>query len=89
MTDRSERGHRVIDTGPYRYVRHPGYVGFVGWALSAPLLLGSWWALVPAVLTIASMVIRTALEDRTLHEELSGYREYASRVRYRLIPGVW
>lgn len=85
----TERGHHVIDTGPYRIVRHPGYLGLFGWCLSTPLFLGSWWALLPALLVIASLVIRTVLEDRTLNQELTGYREYASRVRYRLIPGVW
>lgn len=85
----SERGHRVIDTGPYAFVRHPGYVGFTGWFLSAPFLLGSWWAVVPAVLSVVGLAVRTALEDRTLHEELEGYTAYASRVRYRLIPCVW
>jgi protein-S-isoprenylcysteine O-methyltransferase Ste14 len=85
----TERGHRVIDTGPYRFVRHPGYLGFFGWGLSTPLLLGSWWAFLPALLSMVSLVIRTALEDRTLREELAGYREYASKVRYRLIPGIW
>jgi protein-S-isoprenylcysteine O-methyltransferase Ste14 len=85
----TERGHRVIDTGPYRFVRHPGYLGFFGWSLSTPLLLGSWWALLPAMLSIVAIVIRTALEDKTLREELTGYREYAGRVRYRLMPGVW
>lgn len=85
----TERGHRVIDTGPYRYVRHPGYVGFVGWAVSAPLLLCSWWAFIPSVLSVIAIFIRTALEDRTLREELPGYIEYASRVRYRLIPLIW
>lgn len=84
-----ERGHRVVDTGPYAYVRHPGYVGFSAWTLAAPLLLGSAWALVPAALSVAGLVLRTALEDRTLQEELGGYREYAARVRYRLLPGVW
>ena len=84
-----ERGHRVIDTGPYRFIRHPGYLGFFGWILSVPLLLGSWWAMVPAILSIIGVIIRTALEDRTLREELSGYQEYAQRVRYRLIPGLW
>ena len=85
----TERGHRVIDTGPYRWVRHPGYLGFFGWCLSTPLLLGSWWALLPALLSIVGLVIRTALEDRTLRQELSGYAAYATRVPYRLIPGVW
>ena len=84
-----ERGHRVVDTGPYAFVRHPGYVGFVGWILSTPLLLGSARALVPALLAVAGIVLRTALEDRTLLDELPGYPEYAARVRYRLMPGVW
>ena len=84
-----ERGHRVIDTGPYRYIRHPGYVGFAGWILSAPLLLGSWWAFIPSIISVIALIIRTSLEDRTLCEELSGYVEYSKRVRYRLIPNVW
>ncbi len=85
----TERGHRVIDTGPYQFVRHPGYVGFSGWILSVPLLLGSWWACLPALAAVALVVVRTALEDRTLRDELPGYSEYASRVRFRLIPTVW
>ena len=85
----TDRGHRVIDTGPYQLVRHPGYVGFFGWFLSVPFLLGSWWSLVPAGAAVAGLIVRTALEDRTLRAELSGYDEYASRVRYRLLPGVW
>jgi protein-S-isoprenylcysteine O-methyltransferase Ste14 len=85
----SERGHRVIDAGPYRFVRHPGYIGFLGWIVSAPLLLGSLWAFIPSVLSAVGLVIRTALEDRTLREELPGYAEYAGRVRFRLIPGIW
>ena len=85
----SERGHRVIDTGPYRFVRHPGYIGFLGWIVSAPLLLGSWWALIPSIVSVVGLVIRTVLEDRTLREELPGYAEYARRIRFRLIPGVW
>jgi protein-S-isoprenylcysteine O-methyltransferase Ste14 len=85
----TDRGHRVIDTGPYAHVRHPGYVGFTGWILSTPLLLASAWAFVPALLSVALLVIRTVLEDRTLHAELPGYPEYAARVRFRLIPGIW
>jgi len=84
-----ERGHRVIDSGPYAFVRHPGYVGFTAWLLSAPLMLGSWWAYVPALLAVGSLFVRTALEDRTLREELPGYGDYARRVRSRLLPGVW
>ncbi len=85
----TERGHRVIDTGPYAYVRHPGYVGLFGWMLGTPLLLGSWCALGPAVLASIAVIARTALEDRTLREELEGYEAYAARVRYRLVPGIW
>ena len=85
----TDHGHRVIDTGPYAYIRHPGYVGFAGWILSTPLLLASTWAFVPALISVILLVIRTALEDRTLQSELPSYAEYASRVRFRLIPGVW
>jgi protein-S-isoprenylcysteine O-methyltransferase Ste14 len=84
-----ERGHKVIDTGPYAFVRHPGYVGgsltFVGIALS----LGSLWALIPAGLSIVLLILRTCWEDETLRAELAGYKEYTQQVRYRLIPGVW
>ena len=85
----SERGHHVIDTGPYRFVRHPGYVGALAWLLSFPFLLTSAWAFVPTALAMISLVIRTALEDITLRKKLPGYAEYATRVRSRLIPGVW
>jgi protein-S-isoprenylcysteine O-methyltransferase Ste14 len=76
-------------TGPYRFVRHPGYLGFFLIILAQPLMLGSLWALVPAVFTAALFVVRTGREDDTLPTELSGYREYAQGVRYRLIPGIW
>jgi len=85
----SERGHHVVDTGPYRWVRHPGYTGSLITYPVIPLLLDSWWAFVPAILTIIIIVLRTKLEDDTLQEKLDGYREYAQQVRYRLIPGVW
>jgi len=85
----TERGHRVIDTGPYAFVRHPGYVGFSGWCVSAPLLLGSWWAFLLAILSVIGLVVRTALEDRTLRQDLEGYAAYSERVRYRLLPGIW
>jgi len=84
-----DRGHTVATSGPYRYVRHPGYVGAIAFDLAMPLILGSLWALIPAGLTTCIIILRTALEDRALHEELEGYREYAQRVRYRLLPGVW
>jgi len=83
-------GHQVIDSGPYRIVRHPGYAGIIlGFIISAPLLLGSWWAFIPALLAALCIGIRTVLEDRTLRRELPGYEVYAQRVRYRLLPGVW
>jgi protein-S-isoprenylcysteine O-methyltransferase Ste14 len=85
----TDQGHHVIDKGPYAYVRHPGYVGLVGWILSTPLLLASYWAFVPALFALATLVMRTALEDRTLQAELPGYSDYTTRVRFRLIPGVW
>jgi len=84
-----DRGQTVVTDGPYRYVRHPSYVGAIVQALSAPLLLGSAWALIPGVLGGILLVLRTVLEDRTLQRELDGYQEYAARVRYRLLPGVW
>jgi len=84
-----DRGHRVVTAGPYQYVRHPMYVGTIFFGLCIPLFLGSWWALVPGGLIVVIFVIRTALEDKTLREELPGYAEYAQRVRYRLLPGLW
>lgn len=84
-----DRQHAVADTGPYRIVRHPGYVGSLIFELASPILLGSLWALVPGVIAAVLFIIRTGLEDRTLHEELPGYPEYAKRTRYRLLPGVW
>jgi protein-S-isoprenylcysteine O-methyltransferase Ste14 len=84
-----DREHQVISTGPYRFVRHPMYVGVILWVIGVPLVLGSTWALVPSVLVIALFFVRTALEDRTLQKGLPGYKEYSERVRYRLIPAVW
>ena len=84
-----DRDHTVASGGPYRYVRHPGYVGYIVSSFATSLALGSPWALIPAALTLCLLVVRTALEDRTLHEELEGYAEYAQRARYRLLPGVW
>lgn len=84
-----ERGHVVCADGPYRVVRHPGYAGALLSILGGPLLLGSWWGLIPAGLAAAGYVLRTALEDRTLLVELDGYTDYAKGTRYRLVPGVW
>ena len=90
-TVRIQTGHRhhVIDTGPYAAIRHPGYVGFSAVLLATPLLLASAWAVLPALLAVLALVIRTALEDRTLQAELDGYAEYTARVRFRWIPGLW
>ena len=85
----TDRGHGVCDTGPYRLVRHPGYAGNIPPLLGIVLALGSVWTLVPAAVALVIAVVRTALEDRTLQEELPGYRDYARRVRYRLIPGIY
>lgn len=84
-----ERGHRVVTTGPYAYVRHPMYAGALGLVLGAPLLLGSWWGLAGAALLILVMAMRAVLEERALHAELDGYADYAARVRYRLVPHLW
>jgi protein-S-isoprenylcysteine O-methyltransferase Ste14 len=84
-----DRGQYVVTTGPYRYVRHPMYaMMFLMWPGTA-LLLGSWWALLPAMVIVVVFVIRTALEDKTLQAGLPGYTEYAQHTRYRLVPGVW
>lgn len=85
----TERGHVVCDSGPYRIVRHPGYAGNILPLLGIALALGSVWTLIPAAVALIIAVIRTALEDQTLQEELTGYRDYAQRVRYRLIPGIY
>ena len=84
-----DRGHVVCDTGPYRFVRHPGYAGNILALLGIVLALGSVGALITAGLATIISVIRTGLEDQALHKELLGYRDYAQRVRYRLIPGVY
>lgn len=84
-----DRGQAVCDTGPYRFVRHPGYIGAIVHSLVVPLILGSWWALIPGALAALLMIARTALEDKTLQEELDGYQDYAEQVRYRLLPGIW
>jgi protein-S-isoprenylcysteine O-methyltransferase Ste14 len=84
-----DRGHTVITTGPYKFVRHPGYSAGILWTLSIPLIMGSLLAFVPAGIYVLSTGIRTSLEDRTLLRELDGYSEYADKVRYRLFPGIW
>lgn len=84
-----DRGHKVVTKGPYKYVRHPMYVGVILAVLSMPLVLGSWWALIPGVGIVVLFIVRTALEDRTLQAKLSGYGEYTKSVRFRLVPGLW
>jgi len=84
-----EVGHRVIDRGPYRFVRHPGYVSLALLWLGSALMLGSRWALIPAGVGVLVLLLRTALEDRFLNEQLAGYVEYAGRVRYRFVPLLW
>ncbi len=85
----TDRGHSVCDSGPYKIVRHPGYAGNLLAVAGIIMALNSMWTLIPAVAALVIAVIRTTLEDRTLHEELPGYRDYASRVRYRLFPGIY
>ena len=85
----TDRGHTVVSTGPYRYIRHPMYVGLILMFVGTPLIWGSVWALAVAGVLAVLMIARTALEDRTLFNELAGYQEYAAHTRYRLIPGFW
>jgi len=85
----TDRGHRVISDGPYKYIRHPGYFSGLLAMFSGALMLGSFWALVPAVIGTPFFFLRTSLEDKTLQAELPGYQEYAQKVRFRLIPGIW
>jgi len=85
----TDRGHTVVTAGPYRFVRHPMYVGMTLMFLAAPLILGSVWALGIGGILAALLVLRTALEDGTLRRELPGYEEFTTRTRYRLAPGIW
>lgn len=85
----AEREQRVISTGPYAHMRHPMYSGMVLFFAGVPLLLGSWWGLVTVPIFIALFAVRIGIEERTLREGLPGYADYAARVRYRLMPGVW
>jgi len=85
----TERGHTVANTGPYKFIRHPGYVGAILFTVGVPILLGSWWALIPNLTAVILFIIRTALEDKTLIEELPGYVDFAKCVTFRLIPGIW
>src|SRR5262245_13760332 len=84
-----ERGQRVIDTGPYSYVRHPLYAGALFFFLGVPLLLGSWWGLAPTPAFVLLLAARIRLEEKTLLDGLEGYKAYVARVRYRLMPLIW
>lgn len=84
-----ERGHRVVSTGPYSYVRHPMYAGLVIFVVGTPLLLGSWYGVLLGLPLVVTLMWRAVLEERTLRDELHGYREYMAQVKYRLIPHVW
>jgi protein-S-isoprenylcysteine O-methyltransferase Ste14 len=84
-----ERGHRVASGGPYAYVRHPMYASVILFAAGVPLLLGSWWGLAVAPILILALAVRAVLEERMLKAELSGYEEYAAKVRYRFVPYLW
>jgi protein-S-isoprenylcysteine O-methyltransferase Ste14 len=85
----TDRGHHVVTSGPYRWVRHPGYVGGILSYLGMPALLGAAWAFAPALIASGVLVYRTRLEDATLQDELAGYAEYAQATRWRLLPGLW
>lgn len=85
----NDRGQVVVSSGPYAWVRHPGYAGVLLAYIGMPFFLDSLWAVLPAIFSVIALVIRTALEDRTLQQRLEGYPEYAQHVRYRLLPGIW
>ena len=85
----TERGHTVCDTGLYKIIRHPGYFGMIVSTIGFPFLLGSLWSIIPVIFSILILLIRTHLEDKTLINELTGYREYTLKTPYRLIPKVW
>jgi protein-S-isoprenylcysteine O-methyltransferase Ste14 len=85
----AERGHQICDTGLYRFVRHPGYLGMLTSLLAFPLVMNSYWAFVPASIGATVLVVRTVLEDRFLAEELAGYTDYTHRTRRKLLPGLF
>lgn len=85
----TDRGHHIIDGGPYRYIRHPGYHGMILSIISVPFILGSLWALIPALIVEVLLIARAYLEDSMLQKELPGYAEYAQKVKYRILPFIW
>ena len=84
-----DRGHKVISSGPYKIVRHPGYLAGILYTLSIPLIIGSAFTFIAVGIYVILFIIRTSLEDKTLHEELDGYSEYARQVKHKLFPGIW
>ena len=84
-----DRGQTVCKDGPYRFVRHPGYLGGLLCNIVTPFVLSSFWGLIPAVIAVVLLFIRTYLEDKTLQRELEGYTDYTNETRYRLLPGIW
>jgi protein-S-isoprenylcysteine O-methyltransferase Ste14 len=85
----TDRGHYVIDTGPYAWVRHPGYAGALLTYFGTPLFLNSWWAFIPTIFMITILVYRTSKEDAFLQENLPGYKDFTEKTQYRLFPGIW
>ncbi|MFX1452947.1 MAG: methyltransferase family protein, partial [Promethearchaeota archaeon] len=84
-----DRDHKVVQDGPYRFIRHPGYISGILIGYGSSLILGSLWGLIPASIVLVLLVIRTSLEDKTLQKELPGYAEYTKKVKHRLLPGIW
>ncbi|MFQ5943817.1 MAG: methyltransferase family protein [Anaerolineales bacterium] len=89
MRIQRERDQAVVDKGPYRWIRHPGYAGGALSNLASPLMLGSFWAMIPALSICILLIVRTKLEDELLLADLAGYRNYVQQIRYRLVPGLW
>jgi protein-S-isoprenylcysteine O-methyltransferase Ste14 len=85
----SERNHTVVTSGPYRFVRHPAYIGGILYEIAVAILLASWWAIIASGLCVILLILRTVLEDCTLQTELTGYGDYTHQVRHRLLPGIW
>jgi len=85
----TDRGHSVVSSGPYSIIRHPGYAGALVVYLAIPFFFSSYWVAIPSLLILMALILRTSLEDRTLQEELPGYKDYTNKVRYRLVPGIW
>jgi protein-S-isoprenylcysteine O-methyltransferase Ste14 len=84
-----DRGHHVVTSGPYRFVRHPGYLGMLGGAFGGAMALGSWWSMLPLAILVLVVAGRAAREDGLLRRSLAGYAEYTQSVRFRLVPGLW